>query len=847
MSNIFKSDNTNNKSDSCGTCCCTPGSTECSSINSALSCLADKGSCSGNDRGLCCGCSSDGDCSAGRVPNPNTGCGLDSCCDSRPKLDDNNAVKAADDLNRLTPEPDSTTVCRNTIIKVPFDSQMDPKSFNSNNFLLLERVASTSDCKFGTTSFLVFDNEINGGNIFQKIYNYLLSLIKKVVHIFAVVWGENSPALASIIDVAPSLYCSIPGVFSVDQTPTTSALIFRPTNFLDADVDYFAVVLGQKNLLNLASSTPGGVISFKGIGFAGSHLGNHTSVDIALMPNADNNSALDACSVYGCNALKDCAGNKCYFDTNLKKCVLGGVDTPKTCSEDADCSNGNFACQIASGQTCGQPVKYYGGPYNSDGSQRDQSGYYRTVKIGSQCWFKDNLNTGAMINSSVSQTASSDISKYCYDNNSDYCTTDGGLYQWDEAMQGTTTAGTQGICPDGWHVPTDAEQNTLDQGLTDSGSTCDPKRNTWGCGAAGDKLKAGGSSGFDGGFTGYYNPLSSCFVHSPNNIFIWSSTADSGDASSAWDRIAVPATATGTIRFNNDKGTALSIRCIQNPSPSIGVCAAKTVLPACEAATASRTVVNSYVWKFKTLPPSSTNGGVCAVDHLVVTPVAHLFNKNTNDLNENDTDATNKTFDTVADRDRVYTGQAVSSNGQILNPVNGYSWNWNFKVGDTRFITTSTVSGLDYNKTLVSVVPGVPEALTTLTGSLNMDAGNRFNVGSGMSTMVPVRIFICNSPWPIFSNPDNWQPFKDNNNLTCVDGKNCSNYNYEFYYCRDGADTSTPDLPALITAPVNHGTASRHVCSNDINKECPNGNSDCSGDGVCVTELLKDSYFFRAP
>ncbi len=36
-----------------------------------------------------------------------------------------------------------------------------------------------------------------------------------------------------------------------------------------------------------------------------------------------------------------------------------------------------------------------------------------------------------------------------------------GLYQWDEMMQGSTTPGEQGICPTGWHIPTDGEWTAL--------------------------------------------------------------------------------------------------------------------------------------------------------------------------------------------------------------------------------------------------------------------------------------------------------------------------------------------------------------------------------------------------
>ncbi len=43
----------------------------------------------------------------------------------------------------------------------------------------------------------------------------------------------------------------------------------------------------------------------------------------------------------------------------------------------------------------------------------------------------------------------------------------GGLYQWNEMMQYTTTAGVQGICPGGWHLPTDEEWKIL-EGTVDS-------------------------------------------------------------------------------------------------------------------------------------------------------------------------------------------------------------------------------------------------------------------------------------------------------------------------------------------------------------------------------------------
>jgi uncharacterized protein (TIGR02145 family) len=99
---------------------------------------------------------------------------------------------------------------------------------------------------------------------------------------------------------------------------------------------------------------------------------------------------------------------------------------------------------------------------------RDGSSYL-TVQIGSQCWMKQNLNTGTMIDGGIAQTDNDIIEKYCYNNISDSCSTYGGLYQFDEMMQYVTTPGVQGICPAGWHLPDNSEYTTLINYLGGSG------------------------------------------------------------------------------------------------------------------------------------------------------------------------------------------------------------------------------------------------------------------------------------------------------------------------------------------------------------------------------------------
>jgi uncharacterized protein (TIGR02145 family) len=86
-----------------------------------------------------------------------------------------------------------------------------------------------------------------------------------------------------------------------------------------------------------------------------------------------------------------------------------------------------------------------------------------------------NMNVGTMINGSNEQNNNSQVEKYCYNNTPANCTTYGGLYQWAEAVgepyssnsnlvggswqscDPCGSGGRQGICPAGYHIPTDLE------------------------------------------------------------------------------------------------------------------------------------------------------------------------------------------------------------------------------------------------------------------------------------------------------------------------------------------------------------------------------------------------------
>lgn len=116
----------------------------------------------------------------------------------------------------------------------------------------------------------------------------------------------------------------------------------------------------------------------------------------------------------------------------------------------------------------------------------EYNGYtYKTVGIGTQMWMAENLRTTAGVDSS-----------WCFNDEPENCEIYGRLYTWATAMgidekyqnQSALKDGVisdssynQGICPKGWHIPSDDEWQTLfdfvdaSNGVATAGqSLCDP-------------------------------------------------------------------------------------------------------------------------------------------------------------------------------------------------------------------------------------------------------------------------------------------------------------------------------------------------------------------------------------
>lgn len=179
---------------------------------------------------------------------------------------------------------------------------------------------------------------------------------------------------------------------------------------------------------------------------------------------------------------------------------------------------------------------------------------YPTTLINNQCWMAKNLNVGIKIADTEEQSDNNIMEKYCYNNDEANCDDFGGLYQWNELMQYSTNEGAQGFCPEGWHIPTDAEQHSLEKYF--STGTCDPIRSekVEDCLPAGTILKEGGSSGF--------NVIFADSVGEGHDIFssFWSSS-ESGNR--AWQR-GFATYSFSVVKTTIIKTNALSVRCLKD-------------------------------------------------------------------------------------------------------------------------------------------------------------------------------------------------------------------------------------------------------------------------------------------
>lgn len=174
---------------------------------------------------------------------------------------------------------------------------------------------------------------------------------------------------------------------------------------------------------------------------------------------------------------------------------------------------------------------------------------YRTVQIGTQTWMAQNLNYAV-------------DSSWCPGGVANNCAIYGRLYRWSEVMAGSSSSasipsGVQGICPSGWHVPSDAEWTKLTDTTLSSSTAGTVLQSTsgWsttntGTDVYGFRVLPAGSRSFGGTFDDLGHI----------GIF-WSSSEY--DASNAWYRNFYHSSA-HVYREDGNKSLGFSLRCVQN-------------------------------------------------------------------------------------------------------------------------------------------------------------------------------------------------------------------------------------------------------------------------------------------
>lgn len=264
-----------------------------------------------------------------------------------------------------------------------------------------------------------------------------------------------------------------------------------------------------------------------------------------------------------------------------------------------------------------------------------------------------------------------------------------------------------------------------------------------------------------------------------------------------------------------------------------------------------RSYRNAYSFSFTTLPENGARNGICEIDYVKISPSSYLFQKTADDANEDDSNPEAKSFDAVRDGDKLFSADAYSSSNQLLNPVSGYNWNWSWKVTNKNVADFSSEPvGLPGNRRLVVANSTVTDGQTQITATIDMSAYrsgcgancNKFFIGDSVYKSSDVYVFSCANPWPAVRPDGTWYPWQDSSG-NCSGSGACDNFNYKFYYCRDAGQPGTfDDLPVINYSPVS--LTGNLVCSSD-KTPCSAPGSACSGGGVCIWEILKESYFFR--
>lgn len=177
---------------------------------------------------------------------------------------------------------------------------------------------------------------------------------------------------------------------------------------------------------------------------------------------------------------------------------------------------------------------------------------YPTVKIGTQCWLKENLNVGNKINGIQNPANNNIIEKYCYNDADSSCALYGAFYAWNEAMQYSSVPASQGICPSGWHIPTIGDFEELIISSGNSGNALKAVGQGSGSGAGTN------TTGFSALLTGY-KTANGVFNYFGVYGIYWTSTENNISNATYF---TLNSSNNEIYFFNNTKSLGYNVRCV---------------------------------------------------------------------------------------------------------------------------------------------------------------------------------------------------------------------------------------------------------------------------------------------
>ena len=203
-------------------------------------------------------------------------------------------------------------------------------------------------------------------------------------------------------------------------------------------------------------------------------------------------------------------------------------------------------------------AKHPNAVYAEDFTDTRDGNTYKTVIINKMRVFAENLRYA----DSITNVNLKGQTK-CYDFKEKNCSIGGRYYTWTAALdlnsqwQRNNAASLigkphQGICPDGWHIPTGEEWKAI---LASVESAAQQMNGFSGWTAATDDK---GFSAIPTGFYNYSSYSSTYFFYTGENAYFWSSTEANTGSASVWK-----VSTNGTSLDNGSKQTAYPVRCIE--------------------------------------------------------------------------------------------------------------------------------------------------------------------------------------------------------------------------------------------------------------------------------------------